>query len=107
MSKTLDELMALVEDMTDSAFYCEQDNAAGINALEAAEITLRARLAAIVADAERYAFLREQPDNTEAPRIDVVQWVQVDESANEGTGLRGEALDNAIDAARNQTKEPQ
>ncbi|MGS0980972.1 hypothetical protein [Burkholderia glumae] len=51
-------------------------------------------------DAARYRWLRSQPNTTEAPRIDVVQWSELDESANEGHGLRMEELDAAIDAAR-------
>ena len=51
------------------------------------------------ADAERYRWLRSQPNDTSVPRIDVVHWVEDDESANAGTGLRLEALDSAIDAA--------
>lgn len=52
------------------------------------------------ADAERYRWLRSQPNDTSVPRIDVVHWVEDDESANAGTGLRMEELDAAIDAAR-------
>ena len=51
-------------------------------------------------DGERYRWLRSQPNDTSVPRIDVVQWIEDDESANAGTGLRMEALDAAIDAAR-------
>lgn len=50
-------------------------------------------------DARRYRWLREQPNDTSAPRIDVVYWTVADESANDGEGLRMEALDAAIDAA--------
>ena len=50
-------------------------------------------------DAERYRWLRVQPNDCTAPRIDVVRWEPMDESANEGEGLRFEALDAAIDAA--------
>ena len=50
-------------------------------------------------DAARYRWLRQQPNNTDAPRIDVVLWTPADESANEGEGLRMEALDDAVDAA--------
>lgn len=49
-------------------------------------------------DAERYRWLRQQPNDTRAPRIDVVFWDILDDSANEGEGLRMEALDAAIDA---------
>ena len=50
-------------------------------------------------DAERYRWLRVQPNDCTAPRIDVVRWEPIDESANEGEGLRFEALDAAIDVA--------
>lgn len=50
-------------------------------------------------DAARYRWLRSQPNNTDAPRIDVVHWLPEDESANCGEGLRTEDLDCAIDAA--------
>jgi len=50
-------------------------------------------------DAARYRWLRQQPNNTDAPRIDVVLWTPADESANEGEGLRMEARDDAVDAA--------
>lgn len=50
-------------------------------------------------DASRYRWLRRQPNDVSAPRIDVVQWTEADESANEGEGLRMEALDAAIDDA--------
>ncbi|MDN8032557.1 hypothetical protein QZN17_28780, partial [Burkholderia multivorans] len=76
-----------------------------IDAFEAAEREreqLRAELEAAAADkrdAERYRWLRSQPNDTQTPRIDVVQWEEIDESANGGTGLRMEELDEAIDAA--------
>lgn len=51
-------------------------------------------------DAMRYRWLRNQPDDTNAPRIDVVHWLcHGDDSVNQGEGLRLEALDEAIDAA--------
>lgn len=51
-------------------------------------------------NAARYEWLRQQPNDTSAPRIDVVYWMQEDEASNSGEGLRMEALDAAIDAAR-------
>lgn len=60
----------------------------------------REALEVIYRDAERYQWLRRQPNDTSAPRIDVVHWTQADESTNEGEGLRLEALDAAIDKAR-------
>ena len=47
-------------------------------------------------DAMRYRWLRHQPNDTSAPRIDVVQWIENDD-VNEGVGLRLEELDAAID----------
>ena len=51
-------------------------------------------------DAARYRWLRAQPNDTSAPRIDVVLWEREDDSANSGTGLRGAELDRAVDTAR-------
>jgi hypothetical protein len=56
-------------------------------------------------DAARYRFLRERPPSVEPDRIDVVYWSALDESANEGEALRGDALDAAIDAAIAQAQE--
>jgi len=50
-------------------------------------------------DAARYRWLRVQPNDTKAPRIDVVKWTKDDEASNAGEGLRLEALDAEIDAA--------
>jgi hypothetical protein len=50
-------------------------------------------------DAERYRWLRRQPDDTKAPRIDVVLWTEGDMSCNDGTGLRMEKMDETIDKA--------
>lgn len=57
-------------------------------------------------DAKRYRWLREQPNNTNAPRIDVVYWTEADQSANSGEGLRMDQLDAAIDAALSATTPP-
>lgn len=51
----------------------------------------------IIKDAARYQWLRKQPNNTDAPRIDVVRWVEQGD-VNEGEGIRLEELDAAIDA---------
>lgn len=54
-------------------------------------------------DAERYRWLREQSNDPDVlPRIEVVRWEAIDESTNGGEGLRMEALDSVIDAARTQ-----
>lgn len=69
---------------------------------EANPDTIRALLAEVEAlrkKAARYEWLRAQPNNTDAPRIDVVYWTAEDEASNAGEGLRMEALDAAIDAA--------
>lgn len=51
-------------------------------------------------DAARYRWLRRQPNDTTAPRIDVVHWVDADD-CNVGDGLRMEQLDVAIDKEMN------
>lgn len=66
---------------------------------------LSSDLEAASKDAQRYRWLREQPNDMTAPRIDVVRWTEADEAYNEGEGLRMEALDASIDAAMNPTKE--
>lgn len=53
----------------------------------------------IIKKAERYDWLRSQPNDTTAPRIDIVFWEPEDESANCGTGLRLEEADRKIDEA--------
>jgi len=50
----------------------------------------------LIKDAARYRWLRQQPNDTSAPRIDVVRWTE-NNDVNEGEGLRLEALDAAID----------
>jgi hypothetical protein len=56
-------------------------------------------------DAERYRWLRVQPDDCSAPRIDICHWTcEPGDSANNGEGLRGEAADQAIDAAMAEAK---
>ena len=47
--------------------------------------------------ADRYDWLRSQPNDTTAPRIDIVFWEPEDESANCGIGLRLEEADRKID----------
>lgn len=60
---------------------------------------LEAQVEALRKDAERYRWLRIQPNDTSAPRLDIVRWTASDESANEGEGLRFERADEAIDEA--------
>lgn len=58
-------------------------------------------------DAERYRWLRAQPNDVKTQRIDVVRWVD-NGDVNNGEGLRLDSLDEAIDAAiraRSITKE--
>lgn len=62
-------------------------------------VELSERLEISEANAARYQYLRSQPESYEPNRIDVVYWVKGDETCNDGTGLRGEALDEAIDTA--------
>ena len=52
-------------------------------------------------DADRYRWLRKQPNDCTAPRIDICHWTcDEGDSVNNGEGLRLEAADKAIDAAR-------
>lgn len=51
-------------------------------------------------NAKRYAWLRIQPNDCSAPRIDICHWTSEEGgSVNNGEGLRGDAADAAIDAA--------
>ncbi|HCF5285533.1 TPA: hypothetical protein NIG60_004474 [Pseudomonas aeruginosa] len=66
---------------------------------------LIARLRAAEADAKRYRWLRSQPNDCSAPRIDICHWQRNgDDSVNEGEGLRLEEADKAIDAAMERTQ---
>ena len=49
--------------------------------------------------ADRYDWLRSQPNDTTAPRSDIVFWEPEVESANCGIGLRLEEADRKIDEA--------
>lgn len=83
-----------------SALLDETDAARSqIADLCAANQALLAEVEALRQKAARYDWLRAQPNNTDAPRIDVVYWTAEDEASNAGEGLRMEALDAAIDAA--------
>lgn len=62
-------------------------------------LELEAEVEALRKKSARYDWLRAQPNNTDAPRIDVVYWTAEDDASNAGEGLRMEALDAAIDAA--------
>ncbi len=65
---------------------------------------LAERLIAAEADAKRYRWLRSQPNDCSAPRIDICHWQRNgDDSVNEGEGLRLEEADKAIDAAMERT----
>jgi hypothetical protein len=60
----------------------------------------------LIRDAERYRWLRLQPNDCSAPRIDICHWTRNgDDSVNEGEGLREAEADEAIDTAM--TKEAQ
>lgn len=52
---------------------------------------------ALATNASRYLYLRSQPESCEPDHIDVVLWSPADESGNDGTGIRGDALDAEID----------
>jgi len=80
------------------SFYQEMVSDALVALLAAEE-----GIAASAQDAARYRWLRAQPNNIVAPRVDVVHWQIEDETCNGGTGLRMEELDSVIDAA---IKEP-
>lgn len=68
---------------------------------------LPTELAILIQDAQRYRWLREQPDDCDiVPRIDVVLWTKGDDASNEGEGLRLTDLDEAIDAAMKQEAQP-
>lgn len=58
------------------------------------------RISALERDAARYRWLRVQPDDATAPRIDICHWTCEDgDNVNTGYGLRGEDADQAIDIA--------
>lgn len=79
-----------IEAIAQRPTYCKTDGEA---------VTLsRAERDALVAMARRYAWLRVQPNDTSTPRIDVVHWVDEGDITN-GSGLRIDELDDAIDAA--------
>ncbi|HDR9081288.1 TPA: hypothetical protein QDA98_003901 [Burkholderia vietnamiensis] len=86
----------------DTIACCQSSIIDALEATEREKEKLRAELESAAAnerDAERYRYLRSRPESVEPDRIDVVYWSALDESANEGEGLRGDALDAAIDAA--------
>lgn len=58
----------------------------------------RDQLVALARDGMRYRWLRIQPNDTSAPRIDVVHWIDEGDITG-GSGLRLEELDTTIDAA--------
>ena len=79
-----------IEAIAQRPTYCKADGEA---------VTLsRAERDALVPMARRYGWLRVQPNDTSAPRIDVVYWVDEGDITG-GSGLRLEELDAAIDAA--------
>ncbi|HIE4430023.1 TPA: hypothetical protein ACXM9H_000994 [Burkholderia multivorans] len=91
---------------TNLSFHIERDGvydvltykSGGCRPATPEEIELWDALVATTKDAERYRYLRSSPESVEPERIDVVYWKALDDSANEGDGLRGDALDTAIDA---------
>lgn len=72
---------------------------AELTRLRADNERLAKELAEAKRDAERYRWLRVQPNDCSAPRIDVVRWTEEDPASNSGEGLRLHELDAAIDAA--------
>ena len=73
---------------------------AGLHGLRAEFASLTERLDKAEKDAARYRWLRRQPDDASAPRIDICFWqCNGDDSVNEGECLRLEAADTAIDTA--------
>lgn len=67
---------------------------------DAARAPLLARIAELEKDAARYRWLRSQPKDCTAPRIDICEWSWDGyDSVNTGEGLRGDEADAAIDAA--------
>ena len=96
MSKTETQSRAL--QLADA---CADDWHAVRSHLVVAELRrLDAENKALRADAERYRWLRIQPDDCSAPRIDICHWTcDHGDSVNNGEGLRGDAADQAIDAA--------
>lgn len=49
-------------------------------------------------DAKRYRWLRRQPNDCSAPRIDICKWTCEDgDNVNTGEGLRFEDADREID----------
>lgn len=68
-------------------------------------VALLDMLEAAKLDAARYQWLRVQPNDCSAPRIDICHWTSEEGgSVNNGEGLRGDAADAAIDAAMAATK---
>lgn len=102
----------LVDQLTadDTQGYTFWSN--GVNVIVEDDITischeLDAALMKVFADAARYRWLRRQPNDTTAPRIDVVSWTRIDDGTNEGEGLRKEALDQAIDQQMKNNHQPE
>lgn len=70
-------------------------------------VELKAENEALRKDAVRYRWLRHQPNDCSAPRIDICHWVRNgDDSVNEGEGLRESEADDAIDAAMGKGYQP-
>ncbi|HEO1712397.1 TPA: hypothetical protein VAK88_006002 [Pseudomonas aeruginosa] len=97
-----DEQLAELEGYSQHpAFLGDEDSAITMGELRG----LIARLRAAEADAKRYRWLRSQPNDCSAPRIDICHWQRNgDDSVNEGEGLRLEEADKAIDAAMERTQ---
>lgn len=92
--RVVDELNANADHETSYHYY---DINVNINCTDVEYHQRHFALMQVFDDAARYRWLRNQPNDTSAPRIDVVRWID-NGDANEGTGLRIEELDAAIDA---------
>lgn len=103
MSKQIDleKLRHEAEDMSNvSLIHAVNDLIDLIAALEKENASLKQ-------DAVRYQWLRVQPDDATAPRIDICHWTCEDgDNVNTGYRLRGEDADQAIDTAMLAGKQP-
>lgn len=95
--RTVEKLNAVADHETAYHYY---DINVNVSSIDIGYEQKSFALMQVFKDAERYRWLRQQPNDTSAPRIDVVRWTENDD-ANEGEGLRLEDLDEAIDVELN------
>ncbi|MFW4884455.1 hypothetical protein ACOAOW_11600 [Pseudomonas aeruginosa] len=102
-----DEQLAELDELTAKLtgdWWVDWDSSYAVTASPSNIQSLISRLRAAEADAKRYRWLRSQPNDCSAPRIDICHWQRNgDDSVNEGEGLRLEEADKAIDAAMERT----